>query len=133
MKVLAGFLADVVQKGNLSIFVLPSSHLSIYQVQMECMDLEDCIYFVWTPAESRSYPVKRSRDFWKKVIAPETEAFYERILTSAKCPNFGEGHKEQMMKKIQHYCPETVFDPRAHPIDLPEQFKINSLALNELN
>lgn len=83
--------------------------------------------------ESRSYPVKRSRDFWRKILAPEIEAFVTRVLTSAHCPNLPGGHKERMLKEVHNYCPETVFDPKAHPIDLPEQFRINALTLNELD
>jgi hypothetical protein len=55
------------------------------------------------------------------------------LLTSAKCPNFMEGHKEIMTRTINDYCPETVYDPKAHPVDLPEEFRINALQLNELN
>ena len=58
---------------------IPIHHYIQIQGQLNCANMEKCIYMCWTPYHSRANAVTIDRELWADTIYPELQIFAEEI------------------------------------------------------
>jgi hypothetical protein len=100
---------------------VPYHHMIQMQVQMECTDTNYCVYYCWTPNESRMWLVKRSREVWEHVIEPAIETFVDHYVKHVQwvpprpdskyvlpiSNKVGPKEKQKNKEYVERFCPET--------------------------